>query len=142
MNTKFTKADQKFLRACGIAAEPERDDAICNSPSAGWCDEPSYEPVRLPRCTMCGRSTRSRQRVICKSCEALRCDCGSGMEARILGRCAECATADDMNAWLLVQGKRPCPHSDHSSPEDFAACATTDEMNTFLEQRGLHNKEN
>ncbi|MBZ5662385.1 MAG: hypothetical protein LAO08_18440 [Acidobacteriia bacterium] len=109
MNTKFTKGDHKFLRACGIAAEPERDDAICNSPSAGWCDEPSYEPVRLPRCTMCGRSTRSRQRVICKSCEALCCDCGSGMEARIRGRCAECATADQMNYFLYVRGLRPTP---------------------------------
>jgi hypothetical protein len=116
MNAAFTKADCRFLRACGIAAVSERDDSICNSPSAGWCDEPSYEPVRLPRCTMCGRSTRSRQRVICKSCEALRCDCGSGMEAHIIGRCAECATADQMNYFLYVRGLRETPRSARARP--------------------------
>ncbi len=123
MNAPFTKADCKFLRACGVSAEPERDDSICNSPSAGWSDEPSYESVRLPRCTMCGRSTRSLQRVICKSCEALRCDCGSGTGAHFLGRCAECVSVDDMNAWLFVCGMRPCPHSDCTSDGDFERCS-------------------
>ena len=50
------------------------------------------------------------------------CGCGSGMDTRIDGRCTECATADEMNRWLFIRGLRPCPHSHHSSDEEFALC--------------------
>jgi hypothetical protein len=33
------------------------------------------------------------------------------------------ATADEMNRWLWHRGLRPCPHSHHSSDEDFTECA-------------------
>jgi len=57
------------------------------------------------------------------------CDCGSRMEARINGRCAECATADEIHAFLFQRGLRSCPHSHHSSDEEFAECARRKEMN-------------
>src|SRR5579863_501002 len=145
------------------------NDELCNAPSAGMSDEPSYTTPRgYPICERCGLSTRNFNELVCAPCrkntrlilnkgdrkwlrqikiktnsapapphvDGTICHCGSGMEARIIGRCAECATTDDMNAYLFVRGMRPCPHSEHSSDEDFAACMTTDEMNTFLKQRG------
>ncbi len=53
---------------------------------------------------------------------AVGCDCGSGLEPRIVSRCSECASADDVNAFLFMRGLRSCPHSDCSSDEDFARC--------------------
>ena len=38
-----------------------------------------------------------------------KCECGSGLEPRILGCCAECATANDVNAYLFVRGLRETP---------------------------------
>jgi hypothetical protein len=32
------------------------------------------------------------------------------------------ATADEVNEFLFFRGLRPCPHSHHSSDEDFAEC--------------------
>lgn len=37
------------------------------------------------------------------------CKCGSGMEPRIVGRCAECATAEEMNYYLFMRGLRATP---------------------------------
>ena len=53
-------------------AEPfRRDDAICNAPSAGWSDEPSYtSPSGIPLCERCGKSTRSVNRLVCRPCES------------------------------------------------------------------------
>ena len=31
-------------------------------------------------------------------------------------------TADEMNEFLYFRGLRPCPHSHHSSDEEFAKC--------------------
>lgn len=50
------------------------------------------------------------------------CDCGSGLDPRISGRCGECASADEVNAWLFLLGLRPCEHSHHSSDEEFQQC--------------------
>ena len=56
-------------------------------------------------------------------CDAT-CDCGSNLEPdpHIDGRCFECATADEMNRWIYKRGLRPCPHSHHTSDEDFIEC--------------------
>jgi len=38
---------------------------------------------------------------------------------------ADNATADDVNRFLYFRGLRPCPHSHHSTEEEFAACIET-----------------
>jgi hypothetical protein len=56
-----------------------------------------------------------------------RCACGERVigilipgERRMV--CFYCATADEVNAWLHTIGLRPCPHSEHSSDEEFQQC--------------------
>ena len=40
------------------------------SPTAGDSGEPSYTTIRgIPICSRCGKSTRSRERLVCKPCE-------------------------------------------------------------------------
>ena len=46
------------------------NDDICNAPSAGMSDEPSYTTLAgFPICHRCGYSTRNMDRLICKPCE-------------------------------------------------------------------------
>ena len=47
---------------------PDYDD-ICDAPSAGLSDEPSYmTPVGFPICSECGKPTRAKSQVICAPC--------------------------------------------------------------------------
>jgi hypothetical protein len=49
----------------------KEDEDICNAPSAGMSDEPSYTtPAGFPICSRCNRSTRSMGRFICRPCES------------------------------------------------------------------------
>ena len=49
----------------------KEDDDICDAPSAGMSDEPSYTTLAgFPICSRCGRSTRHRERLICRPCES------------------------------------------------------------------------
>jgi len=43
------------------------------------------------------------------------------------------ATADEVNEFLFFRGLRPCPHSHHSSDEDFAECTRL-----ARRSRGIH----
>ena len=46
------------------------EDKLNNAPSAGDSGEPSYTtPAGFPICSVCGRSTRSRNRLVCRPCE-------------------------------------------------------------------------
>lgn len=48
----------------------EHLDGRIKAPSAGESGEPRYTTPRgVPICSKCGKSTRSRNRVMCKPCE-------------------------------------------------------------------------
>src|SRR6266480_6629343 len=57
------------------------------------------------------------------------CDCGEKNVKLMPGRrgkvCWYCASADEANHYLFLRGLRPCPHSWHSSDEDFSECASS-----------------
>jgi hypothetical protein len=42
------------------------------------------------------------------------------------------ATPDEVNEFLFHRGLRPCPHSHHSSDEDFAECLKPKQIEFIL----------
>jgi len=73
MQSRWEKlnAEGKIPSLADVLKVVHQMDDINNAPSAGECDEPSYTtPSGIPICSECGRSTRNRNRLICRPCES------------------------------------------------------------------------